>query len=234
MWITPAYKSLVYTDTMHHPQRVSVKIMNSNDDGKLNTEENNFNRYQQVRIKEGNSNKYLFYGKVDKVTPSFDEAMGQILTIEASDNLMELMKNSVNSDANYTGDVSRATVIKDLINGGTEGGFTAHAQSGNIGTPDNDEIISGDSIVTDGGQLSYKLRGSKKNVLRVIEELSESDYTSDSDGERDITSFDFFLDNPDFPGENTDSLITPNFNYFARGEKPVLEKRKTKIKVSWD
>ena len=229
------YQSLNYIDTFHHPQKLSVTIINSSKGGELNALEDDFSRYQRIRIIEGNSEKILFQGKIDKVVPKFDEKSGQTLVIEASDNLMELMKNTVNSDASYPEapidedtdltkpNVPRVDVIRHLINGPNESKdsllyadhkpFQRHSQEGNINTTISEGFPSISTNV-DGNHISYQLEGSKKNVLRVIEEISLKEF--DPDIPTEGFGYDYYLDNED---------EVPKFQYFKRGSNPSESSR---------
>ena len=207
--LSSKYSSVTYTDTLHHPQRISIKILNSSGSkqGQLNDLEGTFKRYQKIRLTEGNTDKIIFYGRIDKIIPEFNEATGQVLSIEASDGLMELMKNTVNTNADYSNldTIKRSTVIKHLINGDDPlgKGFPRAIRAGNINT-DN---IS-DSTEVDPNFISLQLKGSKKNVLRVIEEISQKESSDDGS-----FAYDFYLDNPESD--------TPDFKYFKRGENPL-------------
>ena len=222
------FYDLNYVDLLHNPQKISLNISNtartgSNPSDRLNSLENIFNKFQKVRLVDGETGAPIFYGKIDKITPKYDNVKGQILNIEAYDNLHELMKNTINKDANYSGtNITRASIIKDIISGDgnptEEDGFIKTISDLNniettLSTPSNPtNFLAGKG--EDGKKLSRRLKGSKKSALRLIEEFANED-ESDS---IDTTGFAYFLDN--YIGLGNSFSGSPTFNYFSRGNHP--------------
>ena len=222
------YTHLTLTDILHAPKKLSVTVVNYDNkdvtgNNRFNARETTYNRYQQVRLTEGNSKKYIFYGKIESIKPDHDPQYGQIITIEARDNLQELLKNTINTDAKYPGNTRRSQLIKDIINGLTKTGFKRHAKDGNIDTTTTTtpaKFQNSSIEETSSNKLDKFLKGSRKNALRVIEEIaSEEPLTTNNleDGTRNGNfGFDYFLDET-FNGINP----TPAFNYFPRGSIPA-------------
>ena len=223
------YQSLIYTDVLHHPQRISIDILNASSSELLNDLENSFTRYQKIRVIEGNTDNVLFFGRIDKITPKYDASVGQTLSIQASDNLMELTKNAISTNADYDGDVRRAIIIRDIINGSDLDGFIRHTQPGNINTNDLDRALENENISEeiDGSFLSRQLEGSKKNALRIIEEIASMEF---NDSTKKF-SYDYYLENPSI--DNLDNLNidtgvgVPAFKYFERAKNPDVSQTNT-------
>ena len=82
------------SDTLQSTMTVTVTIGNFSDSA-LNTKEANFGKFTKIRIKEGETDKYIFYGKVMVVKPARDSFFGHTVTLDAVDNLRELSTNDV-------------------------------------------------------------------------------------------------------------------------------------------
>ena len=122
---------LTLTDSLHNPMMLEAIIGNPE-----NVREVAYERYAQVRLIDLNSNRIIFYGKVEVTKPSYTGYYGETVTITARDNLQELLKNTINEKAAYANNTYSSSVIEDIINGGSSNEFSAHAWPGNIGTSD--------------------------------------------------------------------------------------------------
>jgi len=188
-----------FNDTVQSPSSLDATIGNFSDTA-LNTRETSYARFTKVRLKEGETEKYIFYGKVIITKPDRDSYYGHTVTITALDNLRELSTNDI--DANITGYTKRSVLIKHLLD--------TYTWSGNIGTSDTSKFQA--SYLTESaGTLNLSLKGSRKKLMDVIKELAGEDVTS-SDSE---FGYDFYLDT-EFNGNSP----IPDFNYFIRGSIP--------------
>ena len=188
------------SDTLQSTMTVTVTIGNFSDSA-LNTKEANFGKFTKIRIKEGETDKYIFYGKVMVVKPARDSFFGHTVTLDAVDNLRELSTNDV--DADITGHTTRSSLISSLI--------STNTWSGNIGVSDSNKFLT--SVKSESsGVLDLTLTGSRKKVFEVIKELAAEDLTTSTAK----FGYDFFLD-IDFNGNTP----TPDFNYFPRGSIPA-------------
>ena len=214
------YISLNYKDILHRPQYITIRVVNSN--STLNSEQNKFKKYQKIRVKDTNTDNYIFYGKISNIKPDYDNQIGQILQIEANDNLIELLYNSINQNVEYTGNTNRSDVIKHIINGApmtwdsNDTPFIRHASrvidddNNIINNIDTNNNVNLSDTPAAANQLSKSFSGAKKNALRVIEELALEEPLNNG-----LFSYDYFLDNS-FSGDNP----VPSFNYFPRGSSP--------------
>ena len=210
------YISLTLTDILHAPKKLSIVLTNADNQGNLNSRQDRYSRYQKIRLRDGNTGRIIFYGKIEKIKPDYDQQFGQTVTIESRDNLQELLKNTINTNAKYPNVTRRSQLISDIINGNTAAtheGFERHVTPGNI-IIDNNKFKNS-SVSTVGNKLNKFLKGSRKNALRVIEEISADDPLLPlSDG---LFSYDFFLDETFDENDNPQ----PALNYFPRGSVPV-------------
>ena len=230
------YSNLVYVDALHHPQKVIIQIANSSgteiDNDALNTREGAYTKYQKIRITDGDSEEVMFFGKVTRITPKNDPQRGQVVNIEAEDNLIELMKNTINTNSIYNEDTKRSSVISDIINGDGEildddNSVILHKRFIGAATPqsiDTSSMSGNSEVFAPKGRLNKNLSGSRKSALRVIEELADEDPqgTDINDDDTIKKSFDFYLDN------NVDKDTSydpdgdiPELKYFKRGTEPT-------------
>ena len=211
---------MTITDELDMPCALSITIGNTTGNT-LNSRENIYNEYQKVRVIEGNSGRIIFYGKIERILPSFDGAYGQQIEIVAHDNLNELLMQEVNENVTYTGTPRRSEIIEDIINGGgVAGEFSAHAWQGtpkNIGTSDTDKFVASGSTEA-ANVMNTNLSNSSKNPLRVIEELALEDPQTTT---THLTGHDFYLDTEfDALASSSAGNAQPDLHYFSRGTVP--------------
>ena len=216
--------ALSVIDELDMPMILKAIIANSgNTAGTSNTREtiasggnraNIYEQYKQVRVIEVNTNRVLFYGKVEKTKPEYSPVYGQTLEIYARDNLNELLKRTINFDyidtAGYGAGTSRSQFIADIINGTSSPFRPAHAYPGNIGTSDTQkfEVSSQTTEIT-----TFRGRKLGKNALREIAEIASADkITSNSQMGRD-----YYLD-ASFRTNQAGPI--PDIHYFPRGTIP--------------
>jgi len=167
----------------------------------LNTQETNYGRFTKIRLKEGETGKYIFYGKVIITKPKRDSYYGHIVEVEALDNLRELATNDVDDD--ITGNTTRSSLISSLI--------STKTWSGNIGVGDSTKFLT--SVKSESsGTLDLTLTGSRKKLFDIIKDLTADDIDTSSAK----FGYDFYLDT-EFNGNNA----TPDLFYFPRGSIPV-------------
>jgi hypothetical protein len=218
------YIRMSITDDLYRPARLNITIADNNGET-LNARQSVYTRYQKVRVIEGNSDRLIFYGKIERIIPSNQEGgFGQIVELSCVDNLNELLKQEMSTDGTYTGTPTTSEIISDIINGGTGTDFTAHAWTDvstgvpNIGTSDTTKfVVSGTPLAADEG--TKNLVGSSKNPLRVIEEFALADKrTTDTH----LSGHDFFLDFEfdSLLSDKTNNTPRPDLNYHSRGTVP--------------
>ncbi|MEK6861545.1 MAG: hypothetical protein AABY07_06250, partial [Nanoarchaeota archaeon] len=192
------YLRMTLEDIMYFPMSLQVTVVNVTGNT-LNSRENTYTDFMQVRVREGNTNRIVFYGKVEKIEPEYDSTYGQILHIHARQNLQELQKRTLTtSHTNFT---TISAQIADIV--------TAYRfNSTNISTADTTKFLTSPDTFT-AGQLNEVYDGSGKNALRAIAELAQMDT------QNNLTGWAYYLDN-EFSGNTP----TPDLFYFFRGEIP--------------
>jgi len=200
-------------DSLHFPLSLEAVVSNP-----INVREVVYERYQAVRLIDLNSNRVLFYGKLEAVIPSYTGYYGDSVKLIARDNLQELLKVSVNEDVTY-GAINRSAVIEDIINGGTGTEFSRHAWPGNILTSDTAKFKPS-GTQAGSGDCNRNLANSSRNALGLIENFSKIDL-QDSPNHK-LGGRDFFLDtNFNKVASDTSGVATPYFHYFSRGTVPT-------------
>ena len=212
---------LTLTDSINEPQILTATMSNTARDGTLNHTEENYKRFQKVRLFEGETNNIVFYGKINRIETTLDAGYGQVLTITAVDNLQELASKTVSSNAEYDSNTRRSDVIKDLINGsGTSGekrfrGSLVDIYNINVNTSN----FNNSAVAESKDVLNKNLSGSRKKVLDIIENLALEDKHGVNSK---FLGYDFYLDTT-FNGTRP----RPAFHYFKRGSVPSANKRLT-------
>jgi hypothetical protein len=199
-------------DSLHFPLVLEAVVSNPS-----NVREVVYKRYQQVRLIDLNSNRIIFYGKLEMVKPSYTGYYGETVTLTGRDNLQALLKNTINEDATYGNSTNRSAVIEDIINGGTSVQFSAHSWLGNISTSDTAKFKPS---TTDSDELNKDLKKSTRNVLRTIQDLALDD-PQDTPNHQ-LAGRDFFLDSTfNKVASDTSGVAAPAFHYFSRGTVPT-------------
>ena len=203
---------LSLTDSLHFPLVLEAVVGNPS-----NVREVVYKRYQEVRLIDLNSNRIIFYGKLEIVKPTYTGFYGETVTLTGRDNLQELLKNTINEDATYGNSTNRSAVIEDIINGGSSTQFSAHAWPGNISTSDTAKFKPS---TTPSDELNKDLKKSSKNVLRTIEDLALDD-PQDSPNAH-FSGRDFLLDTTfNKVASDTSGVAAPALHYFSRGTVPT-------------
>ena len=200
-------------DSLHYPMVLVATVSNPG-----NSKETVYTRYQAVRLIDQNSNRIIFYGKIETLVPSYTGYYGESVELTARDNLQELLKNTINEQATYSSSVNRSDVINDIINGGGSGEFTAHAWSGNISTSDAVKFKPSTTAAA-GGECDRDFTNSSRNALSVIEDFAKADPQDGSNSHQ--ANRDFFLDTTFNKVESdTSGVAAPALHYFSRGTLP--------------
>jgi len=93
-WVNePNLVRLTVEDILYSFSSITVTIADPS-----NTISANYTPYQKVRLKEGSTKILLFYGKVLNILPENDSQYGQIVVLEARDNLHELSSRRMEAD----------------------------------------------------------------------------------------------------------------------------------------
>ncbi len=217
----PNYIRMTLTDTLYLPMTLNVTIANHTSNVP-NSRESVYKRFQKVRVIEGNSERIIFYGKIEKIDSSYEaNAYGQTIELICNNNLHELSNQEMNEDGKYTGTPTISSIVEDIINGGTGDEFTAHAWQGsplNIGTTDTAKFVaSGSTLAASEGTKNFT--GSSKSPLRVIEEFALNDPQTTPNTH--LVGHEYFLDNEfDALASNSTGNAIPDFNYHSRGTVP--------------
>lgn len=186
-------------DTLGYPMYLQALITNT-----LSNKESTYTDYQRIRFLEIDTNRILFYGKIEASQPTWDALYGQCLTITARCNLQELLKRII--DAKYTGNTRRSEVIAAIIN----------AYSSTIGGTRNIDAtttkFNASSVAEPANQLNIDYSGSRMNPLRAIAELAQEEPNATPPTQ---FGYDYYLDTV-FNGTSP----TPQLHYFSRGAVP--------------
>ena len=210
---------LTLTDSLHNPMMLEAIIGNPE-----NVREVAYERYAQVRLIDLNSNRIIFYGKVEVTKPSYTGYYGETVTITARDNLQELLKNTINEKAAYANNTYSSSVIEDIINGGSSNEFSAHAWPGNIGTSDTAKFKQSATNAGATKRLDRNLKKSNRNALRTIQDFALDD---PQDGGNNLFGRDFYLDTEfNKVASDTSGVAQPDLHYFSRGAVPVTPQTK--------
>lgn len=199
------YIRMTITDTIYFPMTLEASIANSDGAGNFNTRETVYDDFQEVRVIEGNSNRIIFHGRIEKIEPEFDNAYGQVVKIYARDNLQELLKHTI--DRQYSGNTVRSAQISSIV-----ADHTLRATS--IATADTDKYTT--STQTFGAtELNQDFRGAGVNALRAIAEHAQADESSDDSG------WAYHLDQEfDALTSSTSGNAIPDLHYYVRGARP--------------
>ena len=244
---TSAIRGLTIDDHLHAPQKAFIKIANQASNPFSNTGAASqgpftgvLGDFTPIKIKEGLTNRIIFYGIVTSITDEYDARQGMVLQVEATDYLMELKDNTTKGAFNYIVSIgsnlydaiqntdskdtehrwwdtlvsSRGGLIKSLITQNTE----------NIDHPG--DANSADARFVESTQkykesFIYKANSRGSNsVLQHIQNLAVEDpHNAISAGQE--FGYDYYVD-PNFQAAPTATeKPTAFFNYFKRGTRPA-------------
>lgn len=200
-WTTETDKVWVkMIDRLGLPLYAEIAVANPN-----SAKETTYDDYQRVRLADGDTAEYIFNGKIESTTPTFDNEFGQILLIRAKDNSQELIKRTINS--RYTGFTLRSSLIEQMVIDHSYVNVTK-----NIDTTTAAKFE--DSAVTEAANnLDVDYRKSGKSVLSAIAELAREDPW---DTAKTGFSYDYYLD-----ATFSANTPTPFMHYFKRGSRPA-------------
>ena len=244
---TSAIRGLTIEDHLHAPQQAFIKIANQASNPFSNTGANSkgpftgvLGDFTPIKIKEGSSNRIIFYGIVTGLSEEYDQNQGMVLQVQATDYLMELKDNTTKGAYNYR--VAVGSNVYDAVQN-TDSKDTEHewwnglvASRGGIIKSlitQNTENIThpGDANSSDGRFVEssqkykqsfvYKINSrGVKSILTHIQNLGAEDpHNAISAGQE--FGYDYYLD-PNFQAAPTAAeKPVAFFNYFKRGTRPA-------------
>lgn len=183
-------------DELYMPMSAEIFVGNFGSNTS-NSREDVYSDYQRVRLIEGNTSEILFYGKIERINSDYDPTYGQVVKIQAKDNLNELAKRVVNTD--YSGFTTRSSLISQII--------SDHSFSGNINTSDGTKFET--SATEPANKINSRFLNAGKSALKAITDLAREEVTNGD------FAWDFYLDTT-FSGNTP----VPDMHFFQRGTRP--------------
>jgi len=186
-------------DTLYQPMLLNAVISNPN--GAISTR---YSPYDEIEIVETTSvlgettNLILFRGKIENISIPTHPKYGQVIELNARDNLQELAKRTMR-DGTYSASGRGGTsgLLKEIIEDHT-------ATATNIDITNASTLLA--STNTNARSATFKSSGS--TALRVITEEAQADPWGATSGAADNSGFAFYLDS------------ALDFNYHKLGTVP--------------
>ena len=184
-------------DSLYLPMFLEVSISNGH-----GVAQANYAEFQRVRLKENQTNRFIFYGRVYNIEPIWDSIYGQTLLLVAQDNLQELFNRTI--DTSHLGFTRRSELIKDIVD-------SYIFDPDNLGHADTQKFETSE-ILQAASDLNLNYAASGWSALRAIYEIAREDPI-----DTDFTRYGYvFYADQDF----TITINDAQLHYFKRGDRP--------------